>query len=598
MSPSAPALRLVSLRAVLALVLVAPGLSACPAHARTGAPPSEPRPTLPRELASDVIMSAMVDELERSRAELRIDDFEPPYFIAFTIKEIDRIHILGKLGAVYIQSEGRTRQAAVDVRVGDYGLDSSEDPELDWVEEGVYEPTSHLPMDASPGAIRHGLWLLADLRYKQALSSYLKVKGQRVYRAEEVPRRPSFSPAPSVVHADPTRPLTADRDRWTDLLRQVGAVLAEDPAIFDSEVSVSFQVETRWLVNTEGTRLRTVHPMYGFHATAYTRADDGMLIDHSIDFYGPSEDALPDDATILARAERLRGHLKALREAPLLDPYTGPALLEPHATGVFFHEVLGHRLEGHRQEGDDHGQTFAKHLGRVILPTFLSIEDDPTLQAVGDIPLNGHYGYDDEGVAASRVVLVDRGELTGFLNSRRPAEGFERSNGHGRAQGTRRPVSRMGNLLVVAHDPVSPDALRERLLEEVRRQGKPFGLIIRDISGGSTNTSAYGYQAFKGETRMVYKVDAETGKETLVRGVELVGTPLVTISKIIAAGTDVGVFNGYCGAESGMVPVSTVAPSTLFSEIELQRSAKPRSRGPVLGPPPIDSRPLLRRSVP
>lgn len=572
-----------------ALVSLSTLLLACSAHgAERRAAGADASLEVPAPLAGDPVVTAMLAELERSTHALRLPGYDAPYYISYTVKEVHKTSVVGKLGAVYLDTDTRSRQAHVDVRVGGYDLDNSEDVEADWVEDGVYEPSSVVPLDDSLPALRHALWLLTDLRYKQALSSYLKLKGQRVYKVEDSQKRASFSPAPAVIRADPPQRLAHDHDRWRRAVERVGAILGASPHLFDSEVSATFQVETRWFVNTEGARLRTVHPIYGFHASANTRADDGMLLDHSFDFYAPTEAGLPDEETLVARARVLVEALTALREAPLLEPFTGPAILQPHATGVFFHEVLGHRLEGHRQEGDDHGQTFAKHLGQPILPPFLSLVDDPTLAVAAGVQLNGHYAFDDEGVAAQRVTLVDRGVLRAFINGRRPPEGFDRSNGHGRAQGVQRPVARMGNLFVVAHDTVSDARLRELLLEEVRRQGKPFGLIIRDIAGGSTNTSSYGYQAFKGEARMVYKVDAVTGAETLVRGVELVGTPLVTIGKIIAAGTEIGVFNGYCGAESGMVPVSTIAPATLFSEIELQRSASPRSQGPVLPPPSMD----------
>jgi len=579
-----------SLRGFLPLALLVSASAACAAHA--GAP-HKPRATppavdfqLPAAFAGDLVMDAMLAELARSRDGLHLPGYDPPYYLAYTIKEVEKSSMIGKMGATFVRDDSRSRSAFVDVRVGSYALDNSEDQDQDFVEDGVYEPSSVMPLDDTPAALRHALWLVTDLKYKQALSSFLKVKGQRVYKVEEAQKRPSFSPAPAAVQADAPIPLTRDDARWTRIVDQLGQILGADPNIFDSEVSVVSQVETRWLANTEGVRIRTVQPMYGIHASAYTRADDGMLLDHSFDFYGPTEAALPDDATLFARAHTLVADLAALREAPVLDPFTGPAILESAATGVFFHEVLGHRLEGDRQQSDTDGQTFAKHLNQQVLPPFLSLMDDPTRRLAGDIELNGHYAFDDEGVAAQNVVLVDHGVLKSFLNGRRPPEGFTRSNGHGRAEGNRRPVSRMGNLVVEAHQSVPDAQLRAMLLDEVHRQGKPFGLIIRDISGGSTNTSSYGYQAFKGEARMVYKVDATTGKETLVRGVEVVGTPLVTISKIIAAGTHIGVFNGYCGAESGMVPVSTVAPATLFGEIELQRSAKPRTQGPVLPPPP------------
>lgn len=184
-----------------------------------------------------------------------------------------------------------------------------------------------------------------------------------------------------------------------------------------------------------------------------------------------------------------------------------------------------------------------------------------------------------------RVALVEAGVLKAYLLSRQPVEGFLRSNGHGRSEGNRKPVARMANLLVQSKKQVSNVELKRMLMSEARRQQKPYGLIIRDITGGNTNTSSYGYQAFKGVPRMVYRVDVNTGAETLVRGVEIVGTPLSSMNRVLATGATLGVFNGFCGAESGNVPVSTIAPATLLQEIELQRVTEGKDRPPILQSP-------------
>jgi len=275
----------------------------------------------------------------------------------------------------------------------------------------------------------------------------------------------------------------------------------------------------------------------------------------------------------------------ALRNAAVLDPYTGPALLAPKAAGVLFHEAVGHRLEGERQNDDKDGRTFKNQVGKQIIPSFLSIEDDPTRARWGDKSLNGHYQFDDQGVRAQRALLVEDGVLRNFLLSRAPVPGFNRSNGHGRAAAGRDPIARMANLIVRSSRTRPLPELKQMLIEEARRQGKPFGLLIRDVTGGNTDTSGYAYQAFKGQPRLVYAVDAKTGEERLVRGVEVVGTPLTSINKIVATGDEQRIFNGYCGAESGFVPVSTVAPAVLVQEIELQRTRKDSGRPPLLPSP-------------
>jgi len=312
------------------------------------------------------------------------------------------------------------------------------------------------------------------------------------------------------------------------------------------------------------------------------------VLDHARSFYGASEAELPDDTQLAAAVERLGSDLDALKRAPVLDPYTGPAILMEEATGVLFHEVIGHRLEGERLSDDNEGQTFKGQIGAVVIPKFLDVIDDPTRVKQGPLSLNGHYDFDDEAIASRPVTLIEQGVLKTYLTSRKPVLGALHSNGHGRAEGTSDPMARMGNTIVRSTRQVPFAKLKEKMLDEVRRQGKPFGLIIRDITGGSTNTASFGYQAFKGTPRLVYKVDAKTGAESLVRGVEMVGTPLTSINKIVATSDHVGVFNGFCGAESGFVPVSTIAPAVLLTEIELQRAQRTRQKQTVLPPPWAD----------
>jgi len=252
---------------------------------------------------------------------------------------------------------------------------------------------------------------------------------------------------------------------------------------------------------------------------------------------------------------------------------------------VIFHEAIGHRLEGDRQEDEKEGRTFKGQVGKKIIPEFLSVFDDPTLARFGGQTLNGHYAHDDEGVPGQRVVLVDRGVLRSFLLSRKPIEGFAHSNGHGRGAAGSAPMSRQGNLIIEAHAAVPAARLKQQLIALARQQGKPYGLLLKDISGGSTNTSNYGYQVFKGKPRMVYRVWVDDGREELVRGVEMVGTPLSSVNRIVAAGEARGVFNGFCGAESGYIPVSTIAPAVLINEIELQRSERSKERPPLLPSP-------------
>jgi predicted Zn-dependent protease len=350
-------------------------------------------------------------------------------------------------------------------------------------------------------------------------------------------------------------------------------------------MKVTAEKQVRWFTSSEGTALVTEETLYAIHVQAVARAVDGQLLENSRDFYARTEATLPGPERLEREVRSLIRELEALRSAPALDPYSGPAILAPEATGVLFHEAVGHRLEGERQDDDKEGQTYKGQVGKRILPSFLSVVDDPTLRAQGEVALNGFYAFDDQGVPAQRTTLVEDGVLRTFLLSRKPVKPFTRSNGHGRGQGASAAVARMGNLVVSSRRRVPMTELKRLLIAEAKRQGKPYGLIIQDITGGNTNTLSYGYQAFKGTPRLAYRVDVLTGKQELVRGIELVGTPLTSINKLVATSDEARVFNGYCGAESGYVPVSTVAPAALISEIELQRVARANERSPILPAP-------------
>lgn len=536
-----------------------------------------------------VVLGAMEEELARAQSKLKLPGYEAPYFVGYTLKEQHSRALEARYGAIFGESEKRDAKLAVDVRVGSYELDSSAGRDLMPFSFGdggpAWIPSTDAPLERDPRALRSALWLLTDAKYKAAVSAWLKKRGNAVYEVEEKERPASFTREAAVRHVDAPMEVPFDRVAWRERALRLSGRFAKQPEIFDHEIRVSVDHEVRIQATSEGTRLVTEARMYAVHLQAVSRAEDGELLESSKDFYAPSEAQLPAMAELERAAGELIAELLELRVAPVIDPYSGPALLEPEATGVLFHETLGHRLEGERQDDDNEGRTFKGQIGAAILPTFLSLVDDPTLKLYGSTPLNGHYAFDDEGVPAQRAVLVDAGVLRSYILSRKPVKGFSRSNGHGRAQGNRAPMARMANLVLTSKKTVPDAKLREMLVEEARAQKKPYALLIEDIAGGDTNTSTYGYQAFRGKPRRVFRVDVKTGKRELVRGVEIVGTPLASINKIIATGDTPGIFNGYCGAESGYVPVSAIAPAALVRELELQRSPRANERGPVLPSP-------------
>jgi predicted Zn-dependent protease len=372
-------------------------------------------------------------------------------------------------------------------------------------------------------------------------------------------------------------------------VRELSRIFRDYPDVYQNAVILSVQSETDYFVSIEGSSIVTPHLQARLVAVAVTRADDGMDLFREQTFEAETVDGLPKQADLEAAMRSLGQSLEALRKAPVTEPFDGPAILSGRAAAVFFHEVLGHRLEGQRQRGDEEGQTFTKDIGKDILPGFLSVVDDPTLTTFGGAWLSGSYQYDDEGQKAERVDLIQDGMLKTFLMSRLPIASFGASNGHGRAESGHVPTGRQGNLIVTSTKTVSDSELRNQLIEEAKKQGKPYGLYFEDISSGFAVTQRSSPQAFQVIPLVVWRVYVDGRPDELVRGVGIVGTPLAAMKSIIATGDKSEVFNGECGAESGTIPVSAVAPAMLLSSIETQRQPQGTARPPILPIPGADS---------
>ncbi|HEY0094452.1 MAG TPA: metallopeptidase TldD-related protein, partial [Archangium sp.] len=349
------------------------------------------------------LLDAMAEELQRNHQQLKIQSHEPPYFMSYQLKETDQHGIVARYGALFLDDSYRDRKLYVDVRVGSYELDNSGPEEYDFFGGGKgssYVANKDAPVDDSGLALRTSLWLVTDEKYKAALSQLLKKRGESVYTVEDPKQPPSFSKEKPAQYVQTPMAFPFNRERWTKVAREVSARFKAHPEIFDSEVRVTADKVRRLFVSSEGSRIVTEQTMYGLHVMAVTRAEDGQLLDNSRNYYAPTEAGLPDDQKLAEATQKVVAELLALRKAPAIDPYTGPAILAPEAAGVLFHETVGHRLEGDRQGNENEGKTFRGQEGKQVLPAFLSIHDDPTMRALLGEPLNGYYLFDEEGVKA------------------------------------------------------------------------------------------------------------------------------------------------------------------------------------------------------
>ena len=520
----------------------------------------------------------MGEELNRNFSTLKAKADPPPYFLSYEVTEEDYHGVAATLGAINSTGNGKSRRLDVCVRVGSPKLDNYHRVRG---ERTQFTSGAPITFEDQPGSIKQRIWLETDRAYRLAAERLIKIRTNAEVKVAEADASSDFSREEPVVRVE-TVPLARFAADWTARVRKLSEKFNDYPGILTSSVTVTYQNETKYFVNSEGSRLRHGRGFARVMVNAQAKAMDGTDLATGETFEATDPGNLPRDEVIAAAVERVAQDLKALLLAPEAEPFAGPAIFSGRAAGVFFHEIFGHRVEGHRQKDEQEGQTFTKSVGGKVLPDFLSVVFDPTRKKAGNIELNGSYAYDDEGIAARPVTVVENGVLKAFLMSRSPIQGFDHSNGHGRRQAGLEVVSRQSNLLVESSHTVPEARLREMLVEEIKRQNKPYGLYFRDVTSGVTNTSRQGVQAFKVVPIMVYKVYPDGRPDELIRGADIVGTPLASFAKILATSDRPQVFNGYCGAESGSVPVSAVSPALLVSEIEIEKKNKSQDRPPLL----------------
>jgi TldD protein len=544
------------------------------------APPDAPGKRSP-------LLAALQAELDRSMKTLGSLD-PPAYYLGYTVTETQRVDVSGSNGALLNSNEGRNRWLEVSVRTNNYDLDNTHKVGERQMTSGG--PGTVVPIDDDAEVLRRAVWLETDKQYRTASEALIKIKTGKEVKVETVEgRAPDFSREEPHTYIGSQVSISVDRKPWEEKVRAYTKSFRDSAAIINSIVTFSAQAENTFQVTSEGTQLQFGEIRYRLELFIQGKAPDGMDIDRYYNFDWVDAKDAPGDKAVYAAEATMRKELEGLVAAPINDPSVGPALLTGRAAAVFFHEVFGHRAEGHRQKDVTEGQTFSKKVGEQILPEFLSITDDTTMKKLGGQDLLGYYKFDDEGVPAQRVTLVDHGILKDFEMSRSPLVGFAHSNGHGRRQLGATPVSRQGNLIVQSSKTLTNAQLRAKLIELLKAQGKPFGLLIDDIAGGFTFTGRGQPQAFQVLPLVVYKVFVDGRPDELVRGVDIVGTPLAALTKIVATGDTPEVFNGYCGAESGSVPVSAASPAILTSELEVQKKESSTDRPPILPPPAHDT---------
>lgn len=541
----------------------------------------------------DPVVQTMESELKRNFGRLKSAGKAPLYFLAYRLYDCKWDTITASNGGLTDDIDGQCRMLSVDLRVGSAHFDNTHflrgrNSTSPHQYEKSSDSDSILPSAGAGVPLQQCLWLKTDDAFKSAQQRYSELLASNDVLSAEEDRSDDFSFQPARHYTSPISPTEFDRAEWTGRIRRLSEVFNEHPSFLQSS-SVTLTVDpiTRYVVTSEGSEIVEQRRSTHFSVQANTLTKDGMTLSLWDAVECPEPKNLPDESTLRKRVEKLAETLEQLRQAPAAEPYVGPAILSGRAAAVFYHETFGHRVEAVHEKSENEGKTFARKIGTSVMPSFLTVIDDPTkAKAQGEF-LNGHYLYDDEGVPARPVTLAKNGVLTGFLLGRTLVRGFNSSNGHGRSSAGWNPVARQGNLFVLADKSkqFSPKELRAMLIAEAKKQHKEYGLYFDQIAGGSTYTASGSEQTYFVNPLVVYKVFVDGRPDQLIRGAEIVGTPLAALEKVLAAGNDPAVFNGKCGRESGPVLVSGVSPSLLLQSIEVKRKAKTFERAPILPEP-------------
>jgi TldD protein len=539
--------------------------------------------------AQDSLITVLEAELARSFTELKKATV-PAYYIDYRVDDVANLHLNTSFGSLVRAGSDKSRVLVSRVKVGSYEFDNTHPQGPDDFEMHEGSDPTELPYENEKIALRMGIWMTTQNEYKQALRGFKAARQARERTTTPVTTAPTndFSKETPTRYYEPPQAdlITAfNGGVWKEKLKKYSALFLKNGDLVEGDVSLQFSQERKYFITTEQTQVVQNNTSAYIHVNGSIRASDGDVIPLHLSYYAVTPDGFPADEKIMADIEKMIASLEKLKTAPLAEPYSGPAILLAPAAGVFFHEIFGHRVEGHRMKKEYDGHTFKAKIGEYVLPKTLQVYFDPTLTAIDGKPINGGYKYDDEGIKGERVTVVDKGMLKTFLMSRTPLENLARSNGHGRASIGMEPVSRQSNLIVETTKGVPMEDLRKMLLKECKRQGKPYGYLFRDVVGGFTVTDRYNPNAFNIFPTMVYRIYVDGRADELVRGVDLIGTPLAMFAEIQATGNDRDTFIGFCGAESGYVPVSAASPSLFVRRIETQKKPRQHQEATLLSRP-------------
>lgn len=225
-----------------------------------------------------------------------------------------------------------------------------------------------------------------------------------------------------------------------------------------------------------------------------------------------------------------------------------PVIIANGFGGLFFHEACGHSLEG--SSVSNGCSEFVDRLGKQIASEKVTLIDDGSIAGEW-----GSLGIDDEGVAARKNVLIEKGILKSYLLDRLNAKRMGLSpTGSARRENYRfAPVSRMTNTYIAPGTDKFSD-----MVSSIER-----GILVKDINAGSVEPVTGEFNFNTGETWLI-----ENGRVTVpLMSATLIGTGSDILPRVDMVSDDFELGQGYCYAGSGQIPIGAGQPAVRITEM-------------------------------
>lgn len=542
--------------------------------------------SLPSYANDDQILNTLDLELKREFEALQKAD-NKLYFLDYRVEVVNTKAMYASFGYLTNNYDQEVAYCTISMRYGDKEFDNTH--LIKGEKQKQYIRAFVFPLNSSE-AMKQQLWRNVSDLFEKVKSDYTQLKNKM--KAEDKVEQNDFSNEPVSNYYEPKLDVSfneKDQELWKEQLEKYSLPFKEDDNIINGNTSIRFINRRVYYLNSEGTSVTQNNASTHFSISGVIKSEDGNNTPYYKSFIAQTPDKLPNDDLLMQASIEVKDMLLKLNAAPIADPYAGPVIMSPMAAGVFFHEIFGHRIEGHRLKDKNNSNTFKSKLNEEVLPKNFNVYFNPTIKFHNNTYLNGYYLYDDEGVKAQRVDIVKDGKLNTFLMNRTPAPGLPKSNGHGRAAAGNSTVARQSNMFIESTKPLSDEKLRSMLIKDCKKQKKEYGYLVKSVSGGFTNNSRYSPNSFNVTPTEVYRIYVDERPDELVRGVNFIGTPLAMFSEITAAGENPNIFNGYCGAESGSVPVATVSPAVYIKKAETQKKVLKYAQPIILPAPDSDN---------